>query len=165
MSRVRPAGVCGAGPWGACLRLRAGGSVSPTSLSTPLSFLQKSKAESEDPVLRPGAPLRSRVPALCRARCRPWMLCGDTPRGSRTSSALPAPPSHAVPNAARSWSRGDCVAPWCRPCTYVRCPEVDARASPVLPEPPPLTDGQPVRGRVAHLSLTTLWPKRRHSVS
>lgn len=73
------------------------------SPSAPPFFLQKSKAESEDPVSRPGAPLQSQPPTLCWARCRPWALCGDAPRGS----ALPAPPSHAVPDAAHSWCRGD----------------------------------------------------------
>lgn len=68
-----------------------------------------------------------------------------------------------------------CMRPATYPCCLrllralgfisVLCPEVDARASPLLSEPPPLPDGQPVRGRVAHLSLATLWPKRRHSVS
>lgn len=40
--------------------------------------------------------------------------------------------------------------------TYILRPEVDARASPPLPGPPPLTDRQPAGGWVVHTCVLTL---------
>lgn len=48
--------------------------------------------------------------------------------------------------------------------TYIFCPEIDACASSSLLGPPPLTDGQSIRGLIIHICFFTLWSEIKQSV-
>lgn len=59
---------------------------------------------------------------------------------------------------------GDVICPNLDQSTYILCPEIDARASPSFLGPPPLTDGQSIRGLIIHIRFFTLWPERKQNV-
>lgn len=97
------------------------------------------------PTIPAAYPVPGALQALGTLWGRPTWLgpsCASFPRGSRCCT-LVVP--WGRPQAQREgWPcQGQCRTS-CRPRTYVLRPEVDARASPLLPEPPPLADGQPV---------------------